>query len=164
MSETGESTMRLSSRFTVLFRTVLPASWLVSVPVVALFHIPNELEPGRWFMLAGLAVLLLQSAVWFVHLRDVEADRDGLVVSGGRSRVRVPWGHVAGIAKPWWGRGQFARIEFRASAAAGRSALVLLPLAPLTRWKDHFAVQTVAAHVAAARADGVGARSAPLTR
>lgn len=96
--------MPLSSSLTFMIRMVLPAGWALLLPVALLIHVPDEFEPMRRFLIAGLAVLLLESAAWFVRLKDIYADANGLVISNGRVNARVSWDQVAGIRKTWWGK------------------------------------------------------------
>jgi hypothetical protein len=136
--------MRMSSRLTFLFRTAFPAGWLLLLVLVASMDVPAQLEPHRRFMLAGLALLLAQSAAWFVRLRDVRTDADGLVISNGRVEARVSWTQVAAIERPWWGKGHFARLRLRTVTKLGSAVLFMLPLAPFTRWSEHPSVRLIA--------------------
>jgi hypothetical protein len=143
--------MRLSSSLTFVIRTVLPVSWALLLPVAVLVHVPDEFEPMRWFMLTGLGILLLQSAAWFIRLKDVVADADGLVIANGRESARIPWAQIDAIRNPWWGKGQFARIELRTPSRFGRSVLFMLTVAPFTRWSEHPSVRIVTDHIAASQ-------------
>lgn len=143
--------MPLSSSLTFMLRTVLPASWAVSLPVALLVPLPRDFEPMRRFLLVGLAILLLQSAAWFLRLKDVHAEKDGLVISDGRGSVRVPWAQVVAIKRPWWGKDAFARIELRAPTRFGSTILFMMSFDPFTRWRNHPSVHTVNDRMAAAR-------------
>jgi hypothetical protein len=150
--------MPLSSSLTFMLRTVLPASWAAILPVALLVPLPHELEPMRRFFLVALALLLLQSAAYFVRLKEVHAEADGLLISDGRVSARVPWAQVAAIKKPWWGEDVFARIELRTPTRFGSRILFMMSIAPFTRWRNHPSVRAVNAHMAAAqpRPDQVG--------
>lgn len=142
--------MRLSSSFTIWFRAVMPAGWALCLPVVLLVRMPQDFEPMRWVWVAGIGILLLQWAAWFVRLKHVDADSLGIVISDGSASARVPWSQVAGIRKPWWGKEQFARLELRTETRFGRTVLIMLPLEPFTRWSRNSSVQTVTDHLVAA--------------
>lgn len=146
--------MPLSSSLTFLIRTVLPASWALLLPVALLVPVSGELEPIRRFFLVGLGILLLQSAVWYVRLKDVHADADGLVISDGRVSARVSWAQVAAIKKPWWGKDGFARLELRTPTRFGSTILFMLSFAPFTRWRNHPSVKAVTDRVTGLQADG----------
>jgi hypothetical protein len=149
--------MPLSSSLTFIIRTVLPVGWAILLPVVLLIPVPDQFEPMRWFMTAGLVILLIESAAWFVRLKDGYADGDGLVISDRRGSGRVPWGQVADIRKTWWGKAHFARLEFRTPTRFGRSVLFMLTFDPFSAWKNQASVRAVRDHMAAAsRASGFG--------
>jgi hypothetical protein len=133
----------LSSSLTVMIRTVLPAGWAILLPVALLLPVPDQFEPMKWFMSAGLVILLIEWAAWFARLKDVYADAEGLVISDRRGSVRVPWSEVADIRKTWWGKAQFARLKFRTPNRFGRSVLFMLTFEPFTAWNDQSAVRTV---------------------
>lgn len=141
--------MPLSSSLTFMFRTVLPASWAAMLPVALLVPLPHDFEPMRRFLLVGLGVLLLQSAAWYLRLKDVHAEADGLVISDGRVSARVPWAQVVAIKKPWWGKDVFARIELRTPTRFGSTILFMMSFAPFTRWRNHPSVRTVNDRMAA---------------
>ena len=135
--------MPLSSSLTFMLRTVLPASWAALFPVALLVPLPHDLEPMRRFLLLGLAILLVQSVAWYLRLKDVHAEVDGLVISDRRASARVPWAQVVAIEKPWWGKDVFARIELRTPTRFGTRILFMMSLAPFTRWRNHPSVRAV---------------------
>lgn len=144
----------LSSGLTFMFRTVLPAGWAVLLPIALLVPVSDQSAPTKWFMSAGAVLLLIASAAWFVRLKDVYSDAEGLVISDRRGRTRVPWSEVADIRRPWWGKAQFARLDFRRPNRFGRSVLFMLTFEPFTAWKDHGAVRVVRDSMAAPSRSG----------
>jgi hypothetical protein len=148
--------MPLSSSLTVMIRTVLPISWALMLIGGLFVHVPPDLESPRRILLAALGVLLLEWALWSRRLKDVEADTQGLVISSGGERVRVPWSRVAAIERPWWGKDGMARIRFVGPTVFGPTILFMMSFDPFTRWRNHHVVRTVNDHLAAARPRSVG--------
>jgi hypothetical protein len=156
-AERASELVPLSSSLTFMIRTVLPAGWAVLLPVALLVPVPDQFEPMKWFMSAGLVILLIEWAAWFARLKDVYADAEGLVISDRRGSTRVPWSEVADIRKTWWGKAQFARLNFRTPNRLGRSVLFMLTFEPFTAWNDQSAVRTVRDSMAAPSRSGASA-------
>lgn len=60
VAERADELVPLSSSLTFMIRSVLPAGWATLLPVALLVPVPDQFAPMRWFMSAGLGLLLIE--------------------------------------------------------------------------------------------------------